>query len=169
MGQGIFKAVFWNLTLIFTSFNEGRSFDPIFISGHWDSTSVGVGSCEGSGLLAVHLILDCWLHAWLSSTLLGSAAAPGAAGEAVVLLVLLRWRWGSLRILYSRICGSQYVSLCHSMRWMRVPHLNNYLNIKIHSKYYIQPCVLRVRRLQLRYSSPHSYLHDTHPGTRTFM
>ena len=75
-------------------------------------------------------VLDTWLLTprLVDSTLLGSAVAPGAAGEAVVLLVLLWWRWGSLRILYSRICGSQYVSLCHSVRWVRVPHLNNNLN-----------------------------------------
>ena len=166
MGQGIFKAVFWNLTLIFTSFNEGRSFDPIFISRQRDSVSAVWWVWEAA--IAEGCVLDTWLLTprLVDSTLLGSAVAR-LAGEAVVLLVLLRWRWGSLRILYSRICGSQYVSLCHSMRWMTVPHLNNNLYKDSFAKQNTTECVESSAVTSPLLLTPQ--LHDTELGTRTFM
>ena len=128
-GQGIFKAVFRNMTLNVTSFNEWGSDNLIRYSSagtRLHTPHEWCSPCGGCGKLLVlraeHLILDStpgWARPYSGC---GSAVA-----RSVVLPVLLRWRWGSLRILYSRICGSQYVSLCHSMRWMSAAHLNNNL------------------------------------------
>ena len=55
-GQGIFKAVFWNLTLIFTSFNEGAI---IWSDIHPLDSTVSCGGCGKLFVLRdVYLILD---------------------------------------------------------------------------------------------------------------